>query len=251
MLKTKLPIYFLSFCFSVMAYAQGTASEALAKLREQLVSPWLVSVDSGGRGFERVLVIKGVTANSAGDLVPELEYGLLSGQSPVRGTLAQKDRELKISFVTQADSRIEATQQEDGSFQGTFTDKKGSVMKLRMVKTTKEAVVAFKFPKPNADVPPACAAFFGGWAGTWSVSQGPTRLWVHSIKADCTAMYSYRSTSSDAPPTQYSNTEIKEGVLTSTCGNDGKCEFTRHGDEIWGRYQSGSGTNSGVFRKIQ
>jgi hypothetical protein len=237
----------------VLSFLIACVTSIGAFAQEQLVSSWLVTVDNGdGKTFQRVLIVKSVKQGNGPEFVPDLLYGLTTGQSAVTGTVTKKESGVYVlQFVTQAKSKVEATQNADGSFTGTFVDPTGASKPLRMEKISKASVAALKFPPPAADVPQACAAFYGGWAGEWSISQGPVRLWVHAITADCSAMYSYRSTDSDDAPYEYRKIEIKDGKLAIPCGNGGTCVFTHQGNELWASYQSTSGTNNGVFRSIR
>jgi hypothetical protein len=238
-----------------------TSGAELAQLQGQLISPWLVTVD--GESRQRAMTIKSITPKAEGVFALDMVYGLVGGgQGPLKGELVQQGERRKITFVTQANSKIAAEQSTTETFEGTFTNPKGGVQALKMTKISEEdlrlkaeeflAALAERLAKPGPDVPESCARFFGGWAGTWGLNQGPQRLWVLGIKADCTAEYSYRSTSSNAVPETLLPTQIKQGVLNPQCGGGtGTCTFVVHGDEIWANYNGGYGQNNGVFQRIK
>jgi hypothetical protein len=115
-----------------------------------------------------------------------------------------------------------------------------------------EAIRTARTAKPGPDVPESCARFFGGWTGRWQYDEGPQRLWVLGVKADCTAQYSHRNTSSDAVPGSLLPTEIKGGTLTSPCGA-GTCTFTTDGDTVFAIFDGhySGRPNRGVFQKIK
>ncbi len=110
-----------------------------------------------------------------------------------------------------------------------------------------------KYSQPGPEIPQACAAYYGGWAGKWSIDQGPMRLWVHSIKADCSAKTSYMNSESLEMPPEFRTREIgKDGTFSISCGDTGTCTFQAKGDELWGRYHNSSGgRNTIVMRKIK
>ena len=110
-----------------------------------------------------------------------------------------------------------------------------------------------KYAAPGPDIPQACAAYYGGWAGKWSIDQGPIRLWVHSIKPDCSAKTSYMVRESLEMPPEFRTREIsKDGTFSFACGDSGTCIFQAKGDELWGSYKNPfGGTNTIVLRKIK
>ena len=118
----------------------------------------------------------------------------------------------------------------------------------KQAKTDSEAFIG-----PGPDIPQACAFYFGGWAGKWNIDQGPIRLWVHSIKPDCTAKTSYMVRESLERPPEFRTREIsKDGTFSLSCGDNGICTFKQNGDELWGSYKNPfGGNNSIVLRRIK
>ena len=106
---------------------------------------------------------------------------------------------------------------------------------------------------PGPDIPQACAFYFGGWAGKWNIDQGPIRLWMHSIKPDCSAKTAYMVRESLEMPSEFRTREIsKDGTFSFSCGDSGTCIFQAKGDELWGSYRNPfGGTNSIVLRRIK
>jgi hypothetical protein len=90
------------------------------------------------------------------------------------------------------------------------------------VATATVAVSTSDFPKiepVSPTVPKECAAFIGGWAGTWpSGNFGQLHLWVTSINENCDATYIYIGRDGVA--------KIVKGDLTVPCGG-GTCNFFR------------------------
>ena len=168
-------------------------------------------------------------------------------------------KESTLTPLTQADTNVVATQTQEGQFSGTFTLKNGTVKEVtvRRVSDNELQAILKSTPKriamnvrPAVDVPQSCAVFFGGWSGRFNIDQGEQRLLVVDIKADCSAKYSYRTTTSNAAPSAFRDAEIKSGTLSIPCGNDGTCRFESRGDESWVSYSTPhGGRNSGVFKK--
>ncbi len=245
---------FWLFLASGVGFGQGLTNHQ----QEQMISVWVVSVE--GETRDRTLRIKTLTPKTEGGFTVDATYGYVGeGQGAVRANLLQQGQDVYFLLTTQSSSRINASQKTAELFQGTFTDPVGTVKALKMVKVSDEELQRRietsrneKTAKPSQDVPESCARFFGGWAGTWSQgSFGPLRLWVTAIMPDCTVKYSYRETSSSDMPTVFRNGEIKQGVLTLSCGSGGSCIFERKGEELWGRYHNPSGgSNTGTFKKI-
>ncbi len=105
--------------------------------------------------------------------------------------------------------------------------------------------------KPTPEVPESCAFFFGGWAGTWSQNMGPIRLWIVSIKPDCSVKFSYVTTTSNDVPTTFTVGAINGGVLALPCGQNGTCSFERKGDQLTAKYTNPfGGRNNGLFQRI-
>ena len=113
------------------------------------------------------------------------------------------------------------------------------------VKVSAAEAPAIVQPAPN--VPPACAAFIGGWVGEWSRGNiGHRPLWVTEVGADCLATYTYSRVRGKA--------KVENGALSFICNLDtnGTCVFKRSGDNLWASYSNpGGGTNSATFAPIQ
>ncbi len=128
----------------------------------------------------------------------------------------------------------------------------GSLTKLRAEQAATEAVTRNVTP-PAADVPASCAAFFGGWTGTWSQGNfGPQWLRVFAVEANCVAKLSY--TNSENVPNVFITTEIKDGVLSFVCNSStgGTCVFKRDKDVLQGTYSNpAGGRNNATFKKIE
>lgn len=228
---------------------------AITQLHSDLISAWYVTVEGEDRA--RALRITAIAQKSPDAFFVESTYGWADGNlTPVRAELSVSGLDRKLSIVTQADSKIEATQQSEGRFAGTFTIRSGAVKQILLERISdsdlaqkkSSTVTKMASKAPGADVPSGCAAYFGNWSGAWAQGGiGTQWLRVFSVDSNCVAKYSYLS---DARmPTALKTIEIKDGIMAVPCGTNSTCVFNRKGDELWGSYSSSSGNNNGVFRK--
>ena len=83
-----------------------------------------------------------------------------------------------------------------------------------------------------SNVPKECAAFLGGWAGTWPNGNfGQLRLWVTSVNSSCEATYNYNGRGDSGL--------ISKGTLSVPCGG-GTCYFSNPTDGIDASYSQSS-----------
>lgn len=253
--KYFLPLIFMA---ALLAVRQLPAQSILPSTPpSSLVGWWLVSVD--GDTATRTLIISEQAITDDGALL-SAKYGMsASGQTQIEARVNRFEDKRRLHLITQAGTKIIATEQADGSFHGSFTLKTGDARPVRISRITEEygqelkrAGTSRSPQKPGPDVPAECAAFFGGWAGNWSQGgYGEQRLWINSIMPDCSIKASFRSSASNEMPKVFSNTIIRGGAVELPCGNNGKCVFKVHGEEVWGSYNDADGgRNSGVFRRI-
>lgn len=103
------------------------------------------------------------------------------------------------------------------------------------VATALIAIPESDFPKIEAtasSVPKECAAFLGGWAGTWPNGNfGQLRLWVTSVNETCDATYLYNG--------RGGTDRIVRGTLPVPCGG-GTCYFSNPSDGIDASYSQSS-----------
>lgn len=113
------------------------------------------------------------------------------------------------------------------------------------VATAPVAVSASEFPKidpVSASVPKECAAFLGGWAGTWTNGNfGQLRLWVTKITDTCEATFTYSGRDGVA--------KISNSTLPIPCGG-GTCYFSPSGDSLAGTYSQSSSQRASFGRII-
>jgi hypothetical protein len=103
--------------------------------------------------------------------------------------------------------------------------------------------------KPAADVPSTCAAFSGRWTGTWGYGIGQQWLWVASVDANCRAKIAYLANSD--VPSAFQTVEIKDGMLSLTCGGVDTCKFNLRGEELYAAaYGTSGANNNAVFKRI-
>lgn len=175
--------------------------------------------------------------------IAEIKNGILSIPRP-SGT---------SSFEIQKNELVGQYSGSDGTNSGTLqkinvTD--GSLGEKRTAQLAAESSTPIN---PSTDVPKDCADFFGTWSGSWSQGNfGEQWLRVISVDNKCVAKYSYLP--SKNTPRFFETVEIKKGILSFICNKStgGICNFERRGEKIWGNYNnSGGGSNSGVFQKIE
>ena len=113
------------------------------------------------------------------------------------------------------------------------------------VATAPVTVPASEFPKVepvSATVPKECAAFLGGWAGTWTNGNfGQLRLWVTKITDTCEASYSYNG--------REGTEKISKGTLPIPCGG-GTCYFSQSGESLDASYSQSSSQRASFGRII-
>lgn len=244
----------IAVAYAILCAQTANAQPTIAQLRTDLVSTWIVKVD--GESRTRTLRIKGIEQKTADAFLLDAEYGWSDGrQTSVNAEVNQNSQDIKLTLLTQSDSKIVATKNANGVFTGTFTLKNGTTKGISLQKVSDEelrsqvntalnAMPAIE--KPTADVPASCALFLGGWSGPWP-DIGRVWLWVVSVDAKCVAKYAY-STSSGVPK-EFKTAEIKEGILILPRPK-GTSYFELRGDELAGRYSGSDGNNSGNMQKV-
>ena len=124
------------FYCTLLAFSTGHSfaqDKVLAQLQTELVSSWLVTVE--GEDRTRTLRISGFVQKSVDVFTIDAEYGWSDEQlSRIWAELSQTDQARKLMLTTQSNSNIVATQMPDGSFAGTFTNKKGRVKAVKIAK---------------------------------------------------------------------------------------------------------------------
>lgn len=113
------------------------------------------------------------------------------------------------------------------------------------VATAPVAVPSSEFPKiepVSSTVPKECAAFIGGWAGTWTNGDfGQLRLWITNITDSCEASYTYNGRDGVG--------KISSGTLPVPCGG-GTCYFSQSGDSLSASYSQSSSQRANFGRII-
>ena len=262
-IKTFLFLSLFSLFLSTVAFGQYNTT---TKPENELIASWLVSVE--GESRQRILKITDAVKKTDGTFLLDAAYGYADGgQTPIHAEATQSDQQHKLSLTTQANTKIVTNETPNGTFTGTFTLKNGVAKGVTITRLTggelqtviaaaKNARALAVMVPPKADVPESCAAFFGGWVGTWRGVLGTNYLWIAEIDSDCSAKVSLRETESSEIPRDFkkARNKISQGKLTlEGCGN-GTCIFERDGDHINGRFIDsfiGKTNNYGVFKKVQ
>jgi hypothetical protein len=243
--------FLLAICSAgtVAVFAQTTAVTNVGK---SLVGSWLVTVE--GDVETRTLIVAEEAPTSDGALL-EAKYGMTSTrQGPISAKMLRVSDKRQLILTTQAGTKIEAAEQSDGSFKGTFALKNGGVKEVTIIRISEEmrqqlaqAGTSPSIQKPGPDVPALCAAFWGKWTGNWP-SFGPTWLWVVEVDVNCNAKYAQRK--SDAIPKTFRTAKIEQGVLLLKEDDRSTDSYELHSDELWARHTGSDGANNAVFRKV-
>jgi hypothetical protein len=242
--------------------ATGNATDtatATEKLRRELISPWIVTVEGERRA--RGMHIRGAEQTSDGVWTLEVTYEWLYAekQSPIKGELTAVPGGYRLELITRANSRIVGDSHDLKVFVGSFTPKSGVQRQATIEKVSAEefarrqkAALLDLFVKPQPGVPAACAAFIGRWTGRWQRYYFPEEsLWVTEVNPDCIAKFIYRDRT-DAPMS-FASAPIKDGELSFICapGRNGTCVFKRVGDDLWVSYSDPTGgSNTAVFKPV-
>lgn len=216
---------------------------------------WLVTVD--GEKKTRTITIANSTPKSDGVIHLDATYGWTGGNMhPVQAQISQASSPRQLILITPADTKIIATERADGSFQGTFALKDGTVKGVVVSKLAGDIQVAAApttkglFQKPGSDVPANCAAFFGGWAGEWP-NTGFAVLWVASIDSGCNARVIYtRSTTPPKSEKGFTTATIKGNTLTWPRPDGGTTTFDLKDETLNAFYRGSTGTNSATMTRV-
>lgn len=147
-MKTK---HLLSVLLSVICSAATVASLAPAIAAAQgqgsLIGSWLVTAD--GFAETRTLVVTEEAPTNDGALLGA-KYGITSqGQGPVSAKMLRVGEQRQLFLVTQAGTKIAATEQTDGTFKGTFTLTNGSVKEVTIVRISEAMRQQLAQPHPT------------------------------------------------------------------------------------------------------
>jgi hypothetical protein len=113
---------FFTVCLAIF-FAGGTLAQSGGP-SESVVGTWIVLIESEPE--TRTLVIDNA-APIEGGLLLAAKYNLSSRKpSPIEAKILIADGQRKLAFTTQAASIVNAVEQPDGSFIGTFTPRSGS-----------------------------------------------------------------------------------------------------------------------------
>lgn len=235
-------------CLSLLLAGPSLAQSA-AELEGRLIASWLITVESESR--ERVLKIEKLAPLPSGAFQLDTLFGYVDEKPvPLKADLEKKDGVFTLTFTNRFGSKANAILDDTGVFRGTFTDARANVKKMTLVKTS-EAILATKatpMTQPGADVPPACAAFFGGWVGDWP-NVGRAYLWVRAISADCSAQVTYGR--SATPTGSTVSATIKGTSLVLPRPDGGTTTFEMTGTGLLGRYRGPAGTNEGRMERVE
>ncbi|MFZ1627061.1 MAG: hypothetical protein WAT81_04630 [Candidatus Moraniibacteriota bacterium] len=227
----------------------------LAQPQSNLTGSWLVTVI--GEASTRTLIISSEAPTADGALL-QAKYGMSDkGQTPISAEMRKVDGKRQLALTTQANTKIDVTEQSDGQFKGTFTLKNGTTKDVviarigdgELLATAKPTTVS-ALQKPGPDVPPNCAIFSGGWGGEWPVN-GWSYLWVTSVSADCTAKVVYNKTAVPPKATVPTTTAtIKGDILSLPRPDGGTTTFEFRDGTVSAFYHGPSGTNNTTMQRL-
>ena len=199
-------------CIASLMFSAQAAAEAGADDVNQLVGAWDVNVMMPGEPSRRMKV-SAVNKKSEAQFVLDATFGFTGYEFRVSSAeLTQDSQGRKLVVVARSGAKVTAMQTENGVFEGTWTPNNSNPpIPVVLKKMTEADLVAVPEVKPvPPGTPASCAAFVGGWDGTWPIS-GPVWLWVVEIDANCNAKYSYGRNKN---PKTFFTGLIKDGVLT-------------------------------------
>lgn len=251
----------VAIALTAIPFPREVFAQTPSPSQQSLSGTWLVNV--AGESNTRTLVVPEPVSAEPGKLVGAL-YGLSGGNLPpvdAKLIVASSPRQLRI--FTQASSLIEATEQPDGSFKGTFTTKGGSVREA-VISRVLDGKLPQALPKkdlaafvtPDASVPKECATFHGSWAGVWSIG-GVGNTYLRVVEAShadgkCRLRLSYSSSKVPLPAREI--VEFSGSHFSFLCNRstNGTCVFKMADGELWAGYTNSSGgSNSAVFKRVE
>ncbi len=231
-----------------LAATAAMTLSAFAQSSSSLVSSWLVTVE--GESRTRTLIIAEEAATSNGAIL-KATYGMSDEkQGPVPADVQGVGNKRQLSLTTQAGTKIVAIEQPDGTFQGTFSLKTGVTKVVTIARVSGETppITAQTIRLPGADVPLACAEFFGVWSGSWP-NVGRSWLRVANVDSTCTVKYTYGL--SAVPPKAYRTARIEAGVLNMQRTDGGFTTFKIEGNRMAAFYKGPSGENSATLQRFR
>jgi hypothetical protein len=135
---------FPALCCAVLSFMGDNSlaqEKTIAQWQAELISSWRVTIEGDDR--IRTLKINKVSQSPEGVLLLDADYGFSDGkQNAIRAEISQSGLSRRLTFTTQSDSDIAATQTPDGSFAGSFTNAKGKVKQVRISKLAETGVEA-------------------------------------------------------------------------------------------------------------
>jgi YHS domain-containing protein len=136
-MKTKQVLLVLLFAIcGATTNASMAQTTSVAPARPSLVGSWLVTVE--GDAATRTLIVTEEAPTSDGALL-QAQYGMTTqGQSPISARMLRVSDQRQLVLVTQAGTRIAATETSDGTFKGTFTLKNGGVKEVAIARISEE-----------------------------------------------------------------------------------------------------------------
>jgi hypothetical protein len=244
---------FLAACLAICSVESAVAQSSGPS--ESVVGTWIVLIESESE--TRTLVIDNAAPIEGGMLLAA-KYNLSSRKpSPIEAKLLIADGQRKMAFTTQAASIVNAVEQPDGSFTGTFTPKSGSQRAVTIRRADANTTTAAPLQQdplaevalqPNVD--PSCAAFHGNWRGNWAqggFSEIALRVLEATSKNDkCVLRLVYGSWKTPI------TVEFSGSTLSFLCNRttQGTCNIKPVGSDLWASYSNPSGgTNSATFRR--
>jgi len=129
----------LTVLLAIVRMTAADAQTSLAQMRQDLISPWLMTVQ--GEDRTRILRISEIAEESRGSYLLNATWGWTDGaQFIVRVELIQSGKELRLIVRSAAESLVSLRQSPDGNFAGTFKYARGAEKVATLEKLSEDEV---------------------------------------------------------------------------------------------------------------
>jgi len=137
-----LPIRSFRFLLAFLLAASISVAHAqlsLAQLRQDLIAPWLVTVEGGNRSL--LLRINEISQDTEGSFLVSANFGWIDGpQTIVRLELIQSRQALLLIMRTNAGSIYSFSRTPGGDFAGTFGPRRGEKKAAKLEKLAEDQI---------------------------------------------------------------------------------------------------------------
>lgn len=240
MIGEKLRRGLLIVFFATLIGSAFAQDEQVQRANDDLLSPWVLSIDSG----TLVLKVNGVSKKGDNQFKLDASFGFIGNPlKPVDAEAQYVEQGRELKFVTSSGMRYQILLKADGSHFGTYVGPRGSGSVLTIERISESELqstieLGTKEPEvaaPDKDVPIDCSVFSGAWTGHWN---GDANLWVTTVDKECQATYLYAKKGWRTR----GRSRILGQKLTFQAAK-ATFEFTHNGQHLLGTYRPSEGTN--------